>query len=240
MDVGKRVAIHSENGSANCSVQAADSGDYVFNITANYVNITGFTVEGATGATGVHLESANHCNIFDNNVSDNGHGIYLLGSNDNEITDNIVLNNPGVDSGIHLEYSDRNNISGNTITGNDRGIYLHSSCNNEITDNNVSYNNVNGVELGPFTPNNYNNISNNIIAHNGQYGIYFHYYEEHNTIFSNTISNNTRGIFIENADNNNITDNVIVNNQQYGIALSSSNNNLLCNNYFNNTNNAWA
>jgi parallel beta-helix repeat protein len=85
VDVGKRLTIHSENGSVNCIVPAADSGDYVFNITANYVNITGFTVEGATGATGVHLESANHCNIFDNNVSDNGHGIYLLWSNDNEI-----------------------------------------------------------------------------------------------------------------------------------------------------------
>jgi len=142
-------------------------------------------------------------------------------------------------NGIHLEFSDTNNITGNEISGNACGIYLYSSLNNEITNNNVSYNDNDGIKLGPVTASSYNNITDNVITHNGQYGIYFHYFEAHNTVFNNTISNNSYGIFIENADNNDIIANVIVNNQQYGINLTASSSNNIYNNYFSNTNNAW-
>ena len=46
VDVNKRLTIRSENGSASTIVQAANPNDYVFEITADYVNISGFTVEG--------------------------------------------------------------------------------------------------------------------------------------------------------------------------------------------------
>jgi len=210
------ITIQSENGAANCVVNASNPDDYVFNVTADWVNITGFTVEGATGypKAGICLGSGTaHCNISSNNATNNYYG-------------------------IHLEFSDTNNITGNEISGNACGIYLYSSWNNEITNNNVSYNDNDGIKLGPVTASSYNNITDNVITHNGQYGIYFHYFEAHNTIFNNTISNNSYGIFIENADNNNIIANVIVNNQQYGINLTASSSNTIYNNYFNNTVNA--
>jgi len=210
------LTIKSENGYANCVVNATDSNDHVFEVTANWVNITGFTVENATASTraGIYLASAQHCNISSNNATNNYYG-------------------------IHLEFSDTNNITGNEISGNACGIYLYSSLNNEITNNNVSYNDNDGIKLGPVTASSYNNITDNVITHNGQYGIYFHYFEEHNTIFNNTISNNSYGIFIENADNNDIIANVIVDNQQYGINLTASSSNTIYDNYFNNTQNAY-
>ena len=45
--VNKSVTIISENGSANCIVQAVRSYDNVFEITADNVTISGFTITGA-------------------------------------------------------------------------------------------------------------------------------------------------------------------------------------------------
>ena len=47
--VNKSLTIQSEDGSALTIIQAVSSGDHVFNVTANYVNISGFTTAGATG-----------------------------------------------------------------------------------------------------------------------------------------------------------------------------------------------
>jgi pectin methylesterase-like acyl-CoA thioesterase len=55
VDVNKRLTIRSENGSANCIVNAPDQNDHVFNVTADWVNISGFTVRDATGALGIYL-----------------------------------------------------------------------------------------------------------------------------------------------------------------------------------------
>jgi hypothetical protein len=41
--VDKRLTIRSENGSANCIVQAGDPNDHVFEVMADYVNVSGFT-----------------------------------------------------------------------------------------------------------------------------------------------------------------------------------------------------
>jgi len=46
VDVDKSLTIQSENGSANCIVHAESLYDCVFKVTADYVNISGFTVEG--------------------------------------------------------------------------------------------------------------------------------------------------------------------------------------------------
>ncbi|MCD6493533.1 MAG: hypothetical protein J7K36_07035 [Archaeoglobaceae archaeon] len=45
MKIYKYVTIISENGSANCVVQAA-SDDHVFKITSDNVIISGFTIKG--------------------------------------------------------------------------------------------------------------------------------------------------------------------------------------------------
>jgi hypothetical protein len=50
VDVNKdHLTIRSESGAESTIVQAANPNDHVFEVTADYVNIYGFTVKGATG-----------------------------------------------------------------------------------------------------------------------------------------------------------------------------------------------
>ena len=46
VDVNKQLTIQSENGADKTIVQTVDSNDHVFEVTADYVNISGFTVKG--------------------------------------------------------------------------------------------------------------------------------------------------------------------------------------------------
>ncbi|NMX21533.1 hypothetical protein C5S30_03690 [ANME-1 cluster archaeon GoMg4] len=95
VDVDKRLTIRSENGSTNCIVNASDSNNHVFDVQSDYVNISGFTINGATDVTmaGICLYNAEHCNISDNNVTNNNHGIYLKSSSNNNLTGNNASNN---------------------------------------------------------------------------------------------------------------------------------------------------
>ncbi len=116
----------------------ADSDDHIFEVTANYVNISGFNVAGATGATGIsnagiYLNGADHCNISENTASNNKYGIYLKSSSDNILLNNTASNNEG--DGIYLESSSNNTLTGNTVLYNYEGIYLDDSSNNLIYNN---------------------------------------------------------------------------------------------------------
>ena len=52
VDVNKRLIIQSENGSDSTIVRAANSNDHVFELKADYVTISGFTMTGTTGGQG--------------------------------------------------------------------------------------------------------------------------------------------------------------------------------------------
>ena len=137
VDVNKRLTIGSENGSDLTSVIALNSDDHVFEVTADYVNISGFTVNGATGSSwdrvGIYLYSVDHCNIFDNTASSNDYGIYVSYSSNNTLTGNTVSNN---DYGITLYYSSNNILTGNTVNSNNYdGILLVTSSDNLIYNN---------------------------------------------------------------------------------------------------------
>ena len=56
INVSKRLTIKSENGADKTIVQAAYSCDHVFEVTADFVAISGFTVKGATSFTaGIYI-----------------------------------------------------------------------------------------------------------------------------------------------------------------------------------------
>jgi parallel beta-helix repeat protein len=117
------ITIRSENGSANCFVNAAYYKDYVFSVTADWVNISGFTVQNAPGSgkAGIYLTNVDHCTISENTASNNFYGIYLYYSSTNNLTGNTASYN---DYGIYLYYSSTNNLTGNTASNNFYGIYL--------------------------------------------------------------------------------------------------------------------
>jgi parallel beta-helix repeat protein len=153
------------------TVEAADATGNVFYVTADYVNISGFTVTGATGGswgTGIRIgRMSDHCNISCNNVSGNKYGIIMESTNHyTTIKNNIVRSNTG--RGISLQYqSTHNTIAGNEITYNGDGIYLDRSTGNNITCNLVQNNSASGIHL-------YRGSTGNVIEHNNiiENGVY--------------------------------------------------------------------
>jgi len=166
------LTLRSGNGSHSTFIRAKSRSDHVFEVTADYVNISGFTIMNATNPdnAGIYLGSdVDHCTITDSNVSKN----YI---------------------GISLDASCRNTIINNTFSYNGYGFYLYrSSSNNTITNNTVFSNEYDGINLR---------------------------FSCCNTITNNTVTNNS------------------ATNYYAGIHLHSSDDNLIYNNYFNNTNNA--
>jgi len=130
--VDKRLTLEGE-GATVVTVTAAAANDRVFDVTADYVNLTGFNVTGATTGwrnAGVYLRGADHCNISDNIASDNDCGINLWSSSDN------------------------NTLTGNDCSDNDYGIYLDGSSNNTLTGNNCSGNGMWGFYSAETSHNN--------------------------------------------------------------------------------------
>ena len=235
IDVNKpHLTIKSESGSANCIVRAANWNDYVFNVAADNVIISGFTVTGATGAlkAGIYLFNSNNCRIENVNASNNYDGIRLYHSSNNTIANNNVSNNydeiyrGGI--GIRLYYSSNNLIANNTVSSNYDGIYLYYySSNNTIANNNVSNNYGDGIELRDSSN---NTIANNNVSNNYD-GIYLWESSNNNLIANNTVSSNYDGIFLGYSSNNIIANNTVSSNYGDGIELRDSNSNTI---YLNN------
>ena len=182
-------------------------GGDVIHIGADWVNITGFTIQ---------------------NGSDSGIDIYSL---NNTITGNIIRDNRyGIQ--FNLQWAFYSNITGyNTIYDNiitlntEYGIFLDYTSNSTIISNNISYNDDSGIFLRDFSYN--NTISNNIIANNGNYGINLRSCSN-NAISSNTITNNNEnGINLFWSYYNNIFGNTIIDNNNSGINLTVSSYNII-------------
>ncbi len=160
-------------------------------ITADWVNMTGFTVINSGTIefpphypAGIKLWNAQNCSIISNNVSYNSGGIYLYFSSNNRIEDNYVSLNW---KGIMIHSSFNNTVRANKVLDNHYGIRLHDlSRNNLITDNCAS-NNIYGIILYM--------CSNNIITCNevlnSWLGVSCYYWSTSNIIYHNSIINNT-------------------------------------------------
>ena len=222
-------------GADLATVTAASSSDHVFDVTADYVNISGFTATGATGSgkAGVRLGSKQHCNISENNCSGNGNfGIWLSASSDNNmLTSNNCSGNGNF--GIYLPSSSNNTLLGNTANSNgDYGIYIDSSSNNTILGNNASLNGGHGIYLDDSSD---STLLGNTANSNDDYGIYL-YRSSNNSLQGNTASNNRYGIYLTCSSNNTLQGNTASNNDDGIYLWSSSNNNTLANNTANSNN----
>ena len=158
--VTKSLTILSENGSANCIIKAARKSEPAIEITADYVDMSGFTVM----KRGIYL-AADYCNVSDNHCSNNQIGIHLNGSSNNIVSGNDCSNNERF--GIYLDGSNNNSISSNDCTSNSQGISLDGSNNNSISQNNCSSNNrYEGISL---EYSNNNRITENTFVNDGLY-----------------------------------------------------------------------
>ena len=231
VDVDKSLTIISENGSANCIVDAGGSGS-AFTLNADGIKIEGFTVRnaGALWNAGIKVCSNNNC-ITGNKILNNSYGILLIYSNNNSIVNNKILNNALYYPGILLHYSNNNRITGNNISLNGGGITLDYSNNNCIRDNKILNNY--GIGIASFTPSDNNIITGNGILNNGDCGIIL--VSDNSIITDNKILNNCDGIHLIHSSNNSITGNNISLNSHYGILLYySGSNKIYLNNFINN------
>ena len=256
LDVYKSLTIRSTSGSPEDTiVKASNPNDHVFEVTADYVNISGFTVEG-TGfqGAGIYLYNIDHCNITNNNVTGNyGYGIFSNSSNNNTFVDNTVkfnyyygirlywsndntlINNTIMITHMYslvLDCSNNNTLMNNIVLGGHNGIWVWRSSGNILMNNILSY----SKYCLPLSGSSNNKLINNT-ASNGGYGITLGG-SSNNTLVNNNASNNWYGILLGESNDNKLTNNTISNNSYYGIYSESSNNNLIYNNYFNNTKNA--
>jgi PGF-pre-PGF domain-containing protein len=255
VDVDKRLTIRSESGYA--TVQAANASDSVFAVTADSVNISGFTVKNSNSSAGIRLNDVDHCNISCNNVSRNKRGIVSSSCNFNIIAENTFADNAGeaisfdngssynriINNTIANNYwgvwivgyngsSSHNIISDNVITGTKQygaiNVYGNGTANNTITGNHASSNNGSGISLGDLSSN--NTVINNNASFNEYFGIFL-YSSSYNTIIGNNASsnsNNGTGIFLGGLSNTNIVmNNIAANNALTGISLDSSNKNVI-------------
>jgi parallel beta-helix repeat protein len=239
VDVDKQLTLVGE-GVDVVTVTAASSAS-VFWVTADYVNISGFTVTGAGGyeMSGIYLCRANHCNISDNNAPDNWYGIHLDDSDNNNLANNDLSNNSMYSiwlnsssnntlanntansneygSGIHLSSSSNNDLTGNTVLKNDgycSGIHLLSSSNNTLANNNVS-NNYRGILLSSSSN---NTLTNNTANSNNNYGIFLYSSSNYNILKNNTASHHSHGIYLSASSSNTIANNNVSSNS-HGIYL---------------------
>ena len=183
--VNKVLTIRSTSGNPEDTiVQASSPWRNVFTVQRNSVNISGFTVKGATYYSGIDLSGGNYCNVSNNRVTNNSHGVDLYSSNNNNVNGNDVLSN---NNGIYLQYSHNNIIENNNAANNgNAGIYLVNYNSYNTLSGNDALSNFYGIYLGHQSNNNIlsgNNISNSI-----HYGIQLNS-SSNNTIYNNYFNN---------------------------------------------------
>ena len=258
VDVNKSLTIRSTSGNpADTIVQAMNSSDHVFEVTADYVNISGFTIKGAIREypyypAGIYLYHANHCNISSNNCLNNLDGIRLDYSNSNFISNNYCYSNKW--SSISLFDSNNNTLRDNTMLKNGISIwgdslsdYMHEiDTTNTINEKPVYYwKDVEGGRI-PYDAgqvilvNCKNIVVENMVLSRAGIGIEVAF-SSNITIKNNYCSNNLNGICLDYSSNNSIFNNVFHSNSYYGITLWDSNDNFIyLNNFINNDNNVYS
>jgi len=238
--VNKTLTLQGD-GAGVVAVEAFNTSKHVFNVTADYVNISGFTVVGATSSpnAGIYLNNSDNCTIANNVVSGNFVNIFISYSDRTTLTDNTMSD---CDYGIYMTFSSDNNLTGNRATSSTGyGIDLRSSSNNTIRDNIASEGGYIGISLSYSSS--YNTLINNTVNSNSEYcGILLIYSSDHNTLRNNTVNSNggNGGIFLWSSSDNMLAGNRLTDNSDYGIRLyNASNNNLIYNNYLANAQNAY-
>ncbi len=235
--IDKTLSLRGEDRNTTM-INGSATGDIV-NVTADWVNITGFTVENSSAgppSAGIKLSYANNCNIANNEGS-----ILLWYSHNNTIANNTGSNKW---AGILLWYSSNNTLVNNAMS--EVGIYVngdsleHWNTHSIDTTNTVNgkpvyyWKNVGGGTIPSgagqvILANCTNVVVENKNVSNAIVGISLGF-SSNNTIVNNTASKNLEGIYLYKSNNNFITKNNASNCSSIGVRLLESNSNTIANN----------
>jgi len=203
----------------NTTVIDCNGTGTVVGVTADNVEVRGFTVQNSTGGLpsggGVVLLGVKNCEVTRNTVINNFEGVTLWGcTGNNSVYDNIAFSNEDANIGSFLS-TGRDTISDNAITGGVIGVV---------------------IVLDPADPSGYNRentVSRNLIT-KSKYGISI--VADDNTVVNNTITLcSDRGVWLSHSGNT-IRDNRVENNQR-GIVMDglASSNRIYHNDFIHNT-----
>ena len=217
----------------NCNIRNYREGIYFDTVTNALIsnsNLSNHIREG------VLLLDSNTNTVSNNNISNNAyHSVLDITGNGNKILSNLMT----YDTlwAMYTAVSSANaNISGNNITNSDSGVWLGESTNSVVENNLIQANTLEGIIIEDDGG---HAIKGNTILNSGQNGIQIFSNSNSNTIQNNTVRNSGWfGVRIFSGANT-VKDNNISQNSLAGINASSSGN-LIYNNYFSNSLNAYS
>ncbi|WP_440947811.1 NosD domain-containing protein [Methanosarcina sp. T3] len=220
---------------SNCNITNNDLSDNYIGVYLRYSDYNRVLDNVVLGKNkGFYLQDSKYNTLSGNRAdSSNQYGMHLVRSQRNILSNNIAnLNGYGI---VLENSSNYNKVIGNTANSNSNyGIYFTNSNNCEITDN-IATNNSRSIYLRTSHT---NTISGNDVSENNYYGILISY-SNYNTISGNTANNTYRGIHLDSSDGNKVLGNTVALNSVSGLFMcAGSNDNLVFNNYLNNTYNA--
>lgn len=159
--------------------------------------------------------------------------LYLCGANDS-ILDNISIvgSDTNRNNGLRVYYTDNAIINGIQSSDNFAGVYLGNSDSNIITNSTCN----NSHHYNVFVGHGSHNVFSNIVTCNSlQCGIYL-FHSQYNICNNITAVNNLIGIKLDTSSDTVINNSRITDSLLHGIGGMSADNNLIYNNYFDNTN----
>lgn len=155
----------------------------VINITADRVNVKGFTIQNSGYQQSGMLVISHYNSINWNTIDNNWYGVLIWYSSHNSIAGNTFRKN---EFGILVSSSLYNNLNWNIIDNNENGIDMWSSSYNTIKGNKITNNIETGMLIGHSS---YNNIFWNNIE-NCNLSMYLWTHSDNNIIYQNNFFNN--------------------------------------------------
>ncbi|UCH89200.1 MAG: right-handed parallel beta-helix repeat-containing protein, partial [Thermoplasmata archaeon] len=211
-------------------------------ILANCSDVTIRNQDTSNCTTGIEIGYSNNIKVINSTCTGNSYyGLFVAISPRNKINDNNLSYNY---YGARFSKSSHNIIINNTFYSNDyNGMYIYNSKNNTVVNNTykrhtgkagmeLSYAHQSRFENNTCIRNKYGiymgytggtTLANNTCNNNGNIGMYIHSGSVDNIIKYNNISDNGRGLRInDKCTNNTFYKNIIAFNNQTGINFSSS------------------
>ena len=230
IDVDKKLIIISKSGNPEDTiVQALNSNDHVFHITANNVTIKGFGLKNSSSGNGIYLDGVQYNTIENNHLRANEIGIHLWHASNNILINNTASENKW--AGIRLfsndsEFTSNNTLVNNTMFNNTYNFVIDIAYKNASMQNNIidTTNTVNGKPIYYLI-----NLSNVILNSSSNAGAIYCINCQNISIKDQVLLNNFHGIYLLNTTNSKFDNNILSNNY-FGIFLMNSNNNRGLNN----------
>ncbi len=251
VDVNKRLILKGNDTGGGKPLVDASGGDNAITLSAGNITIEGFAATNGSSnysKAGFFINSSDNL-IQNNDAFKNSQGIYLLGSNDDALKNNILIGNNASNNiyyGIYLDHSGAGNLTNNIMKGNGHNFRIfgnnQSHFNNQIDTSNLvndkpiyyikgAINSIydSSINAGTFLCIDCVNVTiKDMSLNTNAYGLFF-WNTTYSRIHNISASNNDDGISLWHSSINKLDHNEISNNYN-GISLWNSSSNILYSN----------